>query len=143
MDIPLSPEFVSYANESLNGFLKIFPLLSCLEHFKGTKIFGYSSSRTVKKCFLNLIFVLMVGVLLLNYKINFELYLTWVCLNYTDDMSKADKPKADEEGDENQDDKDYHRSDPQIAICLDCLRNNGQSGDNVVKVSGQLQLFFL
>lgn len=85
----------------------------------------------------------MVGVLLLNYKINFELYLTWVCLNYTDDMSKADKPKADEEGDENQDDKDYHRSDPQIAICLDCLRNNGQSGDNVVKVSGQLQLFFL
>uniref|UniRef100_A0A8D1K3M1 RAWUL domain-containing protein n=1 Tax=Sus scrofa TaxID=9823 RepID=A0A8D1K3M1_PIG len=43
------------------------------------------------------------------------------------------KPKVDEEGDENQDDKDYHRSDPQIAICLDCLRNNGQSGDNVVK----------
>uniref|UniRef100_G1DG69 Polycomb group RING finger protein 5 n=1 Tax=Capra hircus TaxID=9925 RepID=G1DG69_CAPHI len=53
--------------------------------------------------------------------------------NGQDDMSKADKPKADEEGDENQDDKDYHRSDPQIAICLDCLRNNGQSGDNVVK----------
>lgn len=70
-----------------------------------------------------------------------ELYLTWVCLNYTDDMSKVDKPKVDEEGDENQDDKDYHRSDPQIAICLDCLRNNGQSGDNVVKVSGQLQWF--
>uniref|UniRef100_A0A8I3W586 Polycomb group ring finger 5 n=1 Tax=Callithrix jacchus TaxID=9483 RepID=A0A8I3W586_CALJA len=44
--------------------------------------------------------------------------------------SKVDKPKVDEEGDENQ---DYHRSDPQIAICLDCLRNNGQSGDNVVK----------
>ncbi|XP_073452507.1 polycomb group RING finger protein 5 [Aquarana catesbeiana] len=36
----------------------------------------------------------------------------------------------EEEHDEN---KDYHRSDPQIAICLDCLRNNGQSGDNVVK----------
>nr|XP_025037646.1 polycomb group RING finger protein 5 isoform X2 [Pelodiscus sinensis] len=46
---------------------------------------------------------------------------------------KAEKPKVDEEGDENQDDKDYHRSDPQIAICLDCLRNNGQSGDNIVK----------
>ena len=133
----MSPEFVSSANESLNGFFKVFPLLSWLEHFKGTKIFGYSSSRTVKKCFLNLIFVLMVSVLLL------EFYLTWVCLNYTDDMSKVDKPKVDEEGDENQDDKDYHRSDPQIAICLDCLRNNGQSGDNVVKVSGQLQLFFI
>uniref|UniRef100_A0A8B9Y209 Polycomb group RING finger protein 5 n=1 Tax=Bos mutus grunniens TaxID=30521 RepID=A0A8B9Y209_BOSMU len=53
--------------------------------------------------------------------------------NGQDDMSKVDKPKVDEEGDENQDDKDYHRSDPQIAICLDCLRNNGQSGDNVVK----------
>lgn len=50
-----------------------------------------------------------------------------------DDISKVDKSRADEEGDENQDDKDYHRSDPQIAICLDCLRNNGQSGDNVVK----------
>ncbi|XP_039338204.1 polycomb group RING finger protein 5 isoform X2 [Mauremys mutica] len=46
---------------------------------------------------------------------------------------KADKSKVDEEDDENQDDKDYHRSDPQIAICLDCLRNNGQSGDNIVK----------
>lgn len=56
--------------------------------------------------------------------------------NGQDDTSKVDKPKVDEEGDENQDDKDYHRSDPQIAICLDCLRNNGQSGDNVVKVSG-------
>ncbi|XP_056386187.1 polycomb group RING finger protein 5 isoform X2 [Hyla sarda] len=36
----------------------------------------------------------------------------------------------EEENDENQ---DYHRSDPQIAICLDCLRSNGQSGDNVLK----------
>uniref|UniRef100_A0A9L0R2I3 Polycomb group ring finger 5 n=1 Tax=Equus caballus TaxID=9796 RepID=A0A9L0R2I3_HORSE len=53
--------------------------------------------------------------------------------NGQDDTSKVDRPKVDEEGDENQDDKDYHRSDPQIAICLDCLRNNGQSGDNVVK----------
>ncbi|XP_075072528.1 polycomb group RING finger protein 5 isoform X2 [Mixophyes fleayi] len=39
--------------------------------------------------------------------------------------------KDDEE--EHDDNKDYHRSDPQIAICLDCLRNNGQSGDNIVK----------
>ncbi|XP_036192530.1 polycomb group RING finger protein 5 isoform X7 [Myotis myotis] len=54
--------------------------------------------------------------------------------NGQDDTSKIEKPKVDEEGDENQDDKDYHRSDPQIAICLDCLRNNGQSGDNVVKL---------
>uniref|UniRef100_A0A8C3KTQ6 Polycomb group RING finger protein 5 n=1 Tax=Calidris pygmaea TaxID=425635 RepID=A0A8C3KTQ6_9CHAR len=53
--------------------------------------------------------------------------------NGQDESPKADKPKVDEECDENEDDKDYHRSDPQIAICLDCLRNNGQSGDNVVK----------
>ncbi|XP_061693995.1 polycomb group RING finger protein 5-B [Syngnathoides biaculeatus] len=26
-------------------------------------------------------------------------------------------------------DDDYHRSDPQIAICLDCLRNTGRVGD--------------
>ncbi|KAM8924527.1 polycomb group RING finger protein 5 isoform 1-T1 [Pelodytes ibericus] len=38
-----------------------------------------------------------------------------------------------EDDDENDEEQDYHRSDPQIAICLDCLRNNGQSGDNVVK----------
>ncbi|KAL6077802.1 hypothetical protein STEG23_020794, partial [Scotinomys teguina] len=60
--------------------------------------------------------------------------------NGQDDISKVDKSKADEEGDENQDDKDYHRSDPQIAICLDCLRNNGQSGDNVVKEATVLAL---
>uniref|UniRef100_A0A2K5PQ76 RING-type domain-containing protein n=1 Tax=Cebus imitator TaxID=2715852 RepID=A0A2K5PQ76_CEBIM len=36
--------------------------------------------------------------------------------NGQDVTSKVDKPKVDEEGDENQ---DYHRSDPQIAICLD------------------------
>uniref|UniRef100_A0A3B3C6F2 Polycomb group ring finger 5a n=1 Tax=Oryzias melastigma TaxID=30732 RepID=A0A3B3C6F2_ORYME len=29
-------------------------------------------------------------------------------------------------------DDDYHRSDPQIAICLDCLRNTGQSGESTV-----------
>ncbi|XP_014350227.1 polycomb group RING finger protein 5-B isoform X2 [Latimeria chalumnae] len=48
-----------------------------------------------------------------------------------DEDPKAKKPKVEE--DDDQEDKDYHRSDPQIAICLDCLRNNGQSGDNVVK----------
>ena len=88
-----------------------------------------------------LIFVSVINILF-NFNINFELYLQFH-LNFTDDTSKVDKPKEDEEGDENQDDKDYHRSDPQIAICLDCLRNNGQSGDNVVKVSGKVQLYFL
>uniref|UniRef100_A0A3B4EVD1 Polycomb group ring finger 5 n=1 Tax=Pundamilia nyererei TaxID=303518 RepID=A0A3B4EVD1_9CICH len=29
-------------------------------------------------------------------------------------------------------DDDYHRSDPQIAICLDCLRNTGPSGESTV-----------
>lgn len=38
----------------------------------------------------------------------------------------------DEDGDE--DGQDYHRSDPQIAICLDCLHNNGYAADNTVKV---------
>ncbi|XP_036812028.1 polycomb group RING finger protein 5-B isoform X1 [Oncorhynchus mykiss] len=37
----------------------------------------------------------------------------------------------DEDGDE--DGQDYHRSDPQIAICLDCLHNNGHAADNTVK----------
>ena len=40
-------------------------------------------------------------------------------------------------GDDGEDggDEDYHRSDPQIAICLDCLRNTGQSGESTVTVS--------
>ncbi|CAG6022943.1 unnamed protein product [Menidia menidia] len=29
-------------------------------------------------------------------------------------------------------DDDYHRGDPQIAICLDCLRNTGQAGESTV-----------
>lgn len=56
----------------------------------------------------------------------------------SEENANSENPKDGENGDENQDDKDYHRSDPQIAICLDCLRNNGQSGDNVVKVSFEL-----
>ncbi|XP_078499043.1 polycomb group RING finger protein 5 [Lissotriton helveticus] len=43
------------------------------------------------------------------------------------------KSKRSRGEDENEEDKDYHRSDPQIAIFLDCLRNNGQSGENTVK----------
>ncbi|KAJ7324157.1 hypothetical protein JRQ81_017177 [Phrynocephalus forsythii] len=54
--------------------------------------------------------------------------------NGDEENPKSENPKDDDDdGDGNQEDKDYHRSDPQIAICLDCLRNNGQSGDNVVK----------
>ncbi|XP_058882413.1 polycomb group RING finger protein 5-B isoform X5 [Acipenser ruthenus] len=35
--------------------------------------------------------------------------------------------------DEEDGDHDHHRSDPQIAICLDCLRNSSQSAENIVK----------
>uniref|UniRef100_W5LV90 Polycomb group ring finger 5b n=1 Tax=Lepisosteus oculatus TaxID=7918 RepID=W5LV90_LEPOC len=45
---------------------------------------------------------------------------------------KSKRARIEDEEEENGD-QDYHRSDPQIAICLDCLRNNGQSGENVVK----------
>uniref|UniRef100_A0A674C545 Polycomb group ring finger 5a n=1 Tax=Salmo trutta TaxID=8032 RepID=A0A674C545_SALTR len=34
-----------------------------------------------------------------------------------------------------EDDQDYHRSDPQIAICLDCLHNNAMLQDNTVRYS--------
>uniref|UniRef100_H3CKS7 Polycomb group ring finger 5a n=1 Tax=Tetraodon nigroviridis TaxID=99883 RepID=H3CKS7_TETNG len=60
---------------------------------------------------------------------------------------KQNQPKANSQADpqsgldaryiyaddcDNGGDKDYHRSDPQIAICLDCLRNTGQSGESSV-----------
>ncbi|CAL8297858.1 unnamed protein product [Merluccius merluccius] len=41
----------------------------------------------------------------------------------------------DDEDDDDNDrggDEDYHRSDPQIAICLDCLHGNGQASENTV-----------
>lgn len=45
------------------------------------------------------------------------------------------RSRLDDEEDEEDDggDGDCHRSDPQIAICLDCLRNNGQVGESTVK----------
>lgn len=50
---------------------------------------------------------------------------------------------ADDSGDGGED-GDYHRSDPQIAICLDCLHNTGQSEESTVTVGfkalGQLFL---
>lgn len=49
------------------------------------------------------------------------------------------KARLDEEEDD-KGDGDYHRSDPQIAICLDCLRNNGPIGESIVKVS-HLELY--
>ena len=49
----------------------------------------------------------------------------------TGDGLRCKKQRSEEDEDE---DDDYHRSDPQIAICLDCLRNNSLSGENTVKV---------
>lgn len=50
------------------------------------------------------------------------------------DGPRAKKPRLSDEEDDDGKGGDYHRSDPQIAICLDCLRNNGQSGESIVKV---------
>ncbi|KAL7869069.1 hypothetical protein AOLI_G00130570 [Acnodon oligacanthus] len=52
--------------------------------------------------------------------------------NADDDGRKCKRAKMEEETDD-RGDGDYHRSDPQIAICLDCLRNSGQMGENIVK----------
>uniref|UniRef100_A0AAY4C213 RING-type domain-containing protein n=1 Tax=Denticeps clupeoides TaxID=299321 RepID=A0AAY4C213_9TELE len=52
------------------------------------------------------------------------------CVDYS---PRSKKPRLDDYDDEQERGGDYHRSDPQIAICLDCLRSNGQSGDSTVK----------
>ena len=46
----------------------------------------------------------------------------------------------DEEANDRGGDEDYHRSDPQIAICLDCLHGNGQAAENTVAVCGCLYI---
>ncbi|XP_077057312.1 polycomb group RING finger protein 5-B isoform X2 [Siphateles boraxobius] len=53
--------------------------------------------------------------------------------NSNEDGPICKKARVDEE-DDDKGDGDYHRSDTQIAICLDCLRNNGQMGENIVKL---------
>ncbi|XP_065098674.1 polycomb group RING finger protein 5-B isoform X2 [Paramisgurnus dabryanus] len=53
--------------------------------------------------------------------------------NIGEDGPLCKKAKLDEE-DDNIGNGDYHRSDPQIAICLDCLRNNSQMGEAIVKL---------
>lgn len=53
---------------------------------------------------------------------------------YLLDGPRAKKACLSDEEDDDGKGGDYHRSDPQIAICLDCLRNNGQSGESIVKV---------
>uniref|UniRef100_A0A672F690 RING-type domain-containing protein n=1 Tax=Salarias fasciatus TaxID=181472 RepID=A0A672F690_SALFA len=50
---------------------------------------------------------------------------------------KRNQPKengdgGDGAGDDDGGGEDYHRNDPQIAICLDCLRNGGQAADGSV-----------
>ncbi|KAM9462654.1 polycomb group RING finger protein 5-B isoform 1-T1 [Clarias gariepinus] len=52
--------------------------------------------------------------------------------NNGDDGPECKRMKLDDDIDDGGD-GDYHRNDPQIAICLDCLRNNGQIGENIVK----------
>ncbi|KAK3563651.1 hypothetical protein QTP86_032831, partial [Hemibagrus guttatus] len=47
--------------------------------------------------------------------------------------AKRARVSEEEEDREEGERGDYHRNDPQIAICLDCLRNNGQSGESTVK----------
>ncbi|XP_061645055.1 polycomb group RING finger protein 5-B isoform X4 [Phyllopteryx taeniolatus] len=51
-----------------------------------------------------------------------------VCATAADVTAGAGLPDGDGGGA----DDDYHRSDPQIAICLDCLRNTGRVGDTSV-----------
>ena len=48
--------------------------------------------------------------------------------------SKRARLVGEDEDDDGGGDGDYHRSDPQIAICLDCLRNNAMVGESIVKV---------
>ncbi|KAK7122868.1 hypothetical protein R3I94_019846 [Phoxinus phoxinus] len=52
--------------------------------------------------------------------------------NSNEDGPICKKARVDED-DDDKGDGDYHRSDTQIAICLDCLRNNGQMEENIVK----------
>ncbi|XP_023848890.1 polycomb group RING finger protein 5-B isoform X2 [Salvelinus sp. IW2-2015] len=49
-----------------------------------------------------------------------------------EDGPRSKRSRLDADNDDGGD-GDYHRSDPQIAICLDCLRNNSLVEENIVR----------
>ncbi|XP_010893905.2 polycomb group RING finger protein 5-B isoform X1 [Esox lucius] len=54
--------------------------------------------------------------------------------NGEEDGSRSKRSRLDDDDDDDDGgDGDYHRSDPQIAICLDCLRSNSLVGENIVR----------
>ncbi|XP_041714455.1 polycomb group RING finger protein 5-B isoform X2 [Coregonus clupeaformis] len=52
--------------------------------------------------------------------------------NGEEDGPRSKRSRLNDEDDDGGD-GDYHRSDPQIAICLDCLRNNSLVEENIVR----------
>ncbi|XP_041696457.1 polycomb group RING finger protein 5-B-like isoform X1 [Coregonus clupeaformis] len=53
--------------------------------------------------------------------------------NGEEDGPRSKRSRLDDDDDDDGGDGDYHRSDPQIAICLDCLLNKSLVGENIVK----------
>ncbi|XP_028823581.1 polycomb group RING finger protein 5-B isoform X2 [Denticeps clupeoides] len=53
--------------------------------------------------------------------------------NAEENGPKSKRAKLEDDDDDGGD-GDCHRSDPQIAICLDCLRTNSQVGENIAKL---------
>ncbi len=70
----------------------------------------------------------------MQYIPNYVKVKSQISFVYLLDGLRAKKARLSDEEDDDGKGGDYHRSDPQIAICLDCLRNNGQSGESIVKV---------
>lgn len=61
--------------------------------------------------------------------------ITFLSISFvTEDGPRSKRSRLDAENDDGGD-GDYHRSDPQIAICLDCLRNSSLVEENIVRVS--------
>ncbi|KAG7280310.1 hypothetical protein CRUP_026851 [Coryphaenoides rupestris] len=58
--------------------------------------------------------------------------LTYPRRVYTQGCAGGGEDEDDDEDNDRGGDEDYHRSDPQIAICLDCLHGNGQAAENTV-----------
>ncbi|XP_041696625.1 polycomb group RING finger protein 5-B-like isoform X3 [Coregonus clupeaformis] len=54
--------------------------------------------------------------------------------NGEEDGPRSKRSRLDDDDDDDGGDGDYHRSDPQIAICLDCLLNKSLVGENIVKM---------
>uniref|UniRef100_A0A8C2C702 Polycomb group ring finger 5a n=1 Tax=Cyprinus carpio TaxID=7962 RepID=A0A8C2C702_CYPCA len=116
------------------GYLiKPTAVTECLHTCKSSMNHTFSLCPLLDKTLEEIIFKLVPGLREKEEQQESEFWRKNKIKSNGEDGPRAKKARLSDEEDHDGKGGDYHRSDPQIAICLDCLRNNGQSGESIVK----------